>query len=612
MKIYRKISVLALAALVTAAGFTSCSEDDLSTNQYGKSGVNILAFGPMPITRGETMRVTGTQLNNVQQVLFPEGNQKLTASTTYIAADFTLKGSEEMTVTVPDQCVPGKLRLVTKGGDTIVSKSNITFSEEIKVTSATPNPVHPGDVLTIKGEYVWNIGQVMFFDHVTVDAEDFLKNTRNEIQVLVPMEAKPGPLYYNDGSESAENTLIIDMLNVDVANATAVSKAAPEFGELITITGENLDLVTSIDFPSVADVDFEVSNDGKSITVNVPDNCVSGTVVMNTASGLTTSFDITVPLASVSDTNPVKEVKVGQTITITGDKLDRITKLILPAIDTPLEKGQFTQSATQISFVVPEGMGDGKITLVQHENWSIESAKIEMYSDAPEQTFWSGTFECSAWQGMDAFAWGQYDWSQIAAGTKFNFYYKKINASDWGCMSLRHGTNWGNLPDIPGQYDFEESEGVISVVFTQAMLDDMIANQGFVVTGANYILSKITIPIEETVIWSGNFALGSWAAGMDDLSWGKYDWSQVSAGTTLKLYYEVDASVGNINIRFGNGNWKALPSTEGWGNDGNASPDPSETSIKTVLTAADVDQLNNNGGLVVCGAGIICKKIVLQ
>ena len=213
---------------------------------------------------------------------------------------------------------------------------------------------------------------------------------------------------------------------------------------------------------------------------------------------------------------------------------------------------------------------------------------------------------------MDAFAWGQYDWSQIAAGTKFNFYYKKINASDWGCMSLRHGTNWGNLPDIPGQYDFEESEGVISVVFTQAMLDDMIANQGFVVTGANYILSKITIPIEETVIWSGNFALGSWAAGMDDLSWGKYDWSQVSAGTTLKLYYEVDASVGYINIRFGNGNWKALPSTEGWGNEGNASPDPSETSIKTVLTAADVDQLNNNGGLVVCGAGIICKKIVLQ
>ena len=47
-----------MAALVTAVGFTSCSNDDLDTNQYNKSGVNILAFGPMPITRGETMRVT--------------------------------------------------------------------------------------------------------------------------------------------------------------------------------------------------------------------------------------------------------------------------------------------------------------------------------------------------------------------------------------------------------------------------------------------------------------------------------------------------------------------------------------------------------------------------
>ena len=78
-----------------------------------------------------------------------------------------------MTVTIPDQCVPGKLRLVTNNGETIVSASNITFVEEIKVSSMSPDPVHPGDVLTIKGEYVWNIGQVVFFDHVTVNAEDF-------------------------------------------------------------------------------------------------------------------------------------------------------------------------------------------------------------------------------------------------------------------------------------------------------------------------------------------------------------------------------------------------------------------------------------------------------
>ena len=248
MKLYHKISALAMAALVVTTGFTSCSEDDLDTNQYNKSGVNILGFGPMPITRGETMRLTGTKLDKVREVLFPEGNQKLTPATTFIKGDFAVQNSEEMTVTIPDLCVPGKLRLLTDSGDTIVSASNITFAEEIKVTSFSPTSIHPGDILTIKGEYVWNIGQVVFFDYVTVDAEDFVRNTRNEIQVRVPMEAKSGELVYNDGSDGAEN-IVIGNLNVDAAKATGVSNANPEFNETITITGENLDLPPSTSPP---------------------------------------------------------------------------------------------------------------------------------------------------------------------------------------------------------------------------------------------------------------------------------------------------------------------------------------------------------------------------
>lgn len=598
-----------MAALVLAAGFTSCSEDQLDTNQYNKSGVNILAFGPMPITRGATMRLTGTQLNNVKEVLFPEGNQKLTPSTTYISGEFTLQSSEEMTVTIPDQCVPGKLRLVTNDGQTIESASNITFAEEIKASSITPNPIHPGEVVSIKGDYVWNIGQVVFFDHVTVDAEDFLLNTRSEIQVIVPAEAKTGDVAYNDGSDGAEN-ISIGTLNIDEIKATGVSNPNPEFGEEITITGENLDLVTSIDFPAVADVPFQVANDGKSVRVTVPDNTVSGSVTLNSASGITTSVDIAVPLASVSSTEPVKDVKVGQTITIKGDKLDRIIHLILPAIDGAFT--DFTQTATQITFVVPEGMGDGKVTLVQHKNYSIESDKISMYSEAPETTIWAGNFEIGEWNaGMQDLAWGGYDWSTAQVGQVLTVYLTPNMSAGWSQIRIGNGS-WAALPGTADVNPLTAEDTKFSVTLTQAMIDELVNAGGLVICGAYFTVTKITLSILEEVIWSGNFALGSWAAGMDELSWGRYDWSQVSAGKTLKLYYEVDPSVGYINIRFGNGSWAALPSTQGWGSDGNASPDPSETSIKTVLTADDMDQLLNAGGLVICGAGIICKKVVLQ
>ena len=611
MKIYRKISVLAMAALVLASGLTSCGEDDLDTNQYNKSGVNILAFGPMPITRGATMRVTGTKLNNVKEVLFPEGNQKLTPATTYIKGDFSLQGSEEMTVTIPDQCVPGKLRLVTQSGDTVESASFITFAEEIKVSSISPNPVHPGDIVTIKGEYVWNIGQVVFFDHVVVNAEDFMLNTRNEIQVQVPMEAKTGDVAYNDGSDGAENT-VIESLTVDAPKATGISNAKPEFGDEITITGENLDLVATIDFPSVPGVEFTAAEDGKEIKVKVPANTVSGSIVMTSAAGITTSVDITVPLATVSSTNPVKDVKAGQTITIKGDKLDRIVEILLPAIDEPLVKGDFAQSATQISFEVPEGMGDGKVILIQHENYSVESDKISMYSEAPEYSIWAGNFTIGNWDaGMQELAWGGYDWSTVKPGQVLTVYLTPDMSAGWSQIRVGNGS-WAALPGTPDTTPLTAEDTKFSVTLTQAMIDEMVANGGLVVCGAYFTIKKITLSILETVIWSGTTALGGWANAVTDLSWGGYDWSQVTAGTTLKLYYDVDPSVGYINIRFGNGSWVALPSTAGWGNDGNASPDPSETSIKTVLTEADLEQLNNAGGLVVCGAGIICKKIVLQ
>lgn len=602
-----------MAALVLASGLTSCGEDDLDTNQYNKSGVNILAFGPMPITRGATMRVTGTKLNNVKEVLFPKGNQKLTPATEYINGEFSLQGSEEMTVTIPNQCVPGKLRLVTQSGDTVESASFITFAEEIKVSSITPNPVHPGDVVTIKGEYVWNIGQVVFFDHVVVNAEDFMLNTRNEIQVQVPMEAKTGEVAYNDGSDGAENTAIENLI-VDAPKATGVSNANPEFGDEITITGENLDLVATIDFPSVPGVEFTAAEDGKAIKVKVPANTVSGSIVMTSAAGITTSVDITVPLATLSSTSPVKDVKAGQTITIKGSKLDRIVEILLPAIDEPLVQGDFTQSVTEISFVVPEGMGDGKVILIQHENYSVESDKISMYSEAPEYSIWTGSVSCS-WDpsvAMSALSWGGYDWSTVKPGQVLTAYLTPDMSAGWAQIRFGNGS-WAALPGTDDTIALTAEDSKVSVTLTQAMIDELVANGGLVICGANFTVTKVTLSILEETIWSGSVTI-SWdgPVAMSDLSWGGYDWSKVSVGTTLKLYYEVDPTPGYINIRFGNGSWAALPSTQGWGNEGNASPDPSETSIKTVLTAEDLDQLVNAGGLVICGAGVICKKVVLQ
>jgi hypothetical protein len=212
---------------------------------------------------------------------------------------------------------------------------------------------------------------------------------------------------------------------------------------------------------------------------------------------------------------------------------------------------------------------------------------------------------------MQELAWGGYDWSTAKPGQVLTVYLTPDMSEGWSQIRVGNGS-WAPLPGTADVNPLTAEDTKFSVTLTQAMIDEMVANGGLVICGAFFTITKITLSILETTIWSGSFALGGWAAGMQELAWGGYDWSTVAVGTTVKLYYEVDPSVGYINIRFGNGSWAALPSTQGWGPDGNASPDPSETSIKTVLTAADMDQLLNAGGLVICGAGIICKKVVLQ
>ena len=610
----RKISVLAMAALVGMAGFTSCSDDSLDTNQYNKSGVNILGFGPMPITRGETMRVTGTNLNNVKEVLFPEGNQKITPATTFISGSFQRQNSEELTVTIPDQCVPGKLRLLTNDGKTVESVSNITFAEEIKVATNKKKKIHPGDILTIKGEYVWNIGQVVFFDFVAVNAEDFIVNTRNEIQVRVPMEAKTGEVVYNDGSEGAEN-ISLGTLDIDAAEATGVSNATPEFGETITITGENLDLVTRVDFPAVEDATFNTAEDGKSITVQVPSNTVSGSIVLTSYSGLTTSVDITMPLATVSSTDPVKDVKAGQTITIKGEKLDRITQLVLPAIEKPLEKGEFRQSASEIAFVVPEGMGDGRVILIQHENYSVESDKISMYSDAPETTIWSGNFVIGNWNaGMQDLAWGGYDWSTAVAGQVLTIYLKPDMSEGWSQIRVGNGS-WAALPGTSDVNPLTGEDTKFSVTLTQAMIDEMVANGGLVICGAFFTVSKITLSLLENVLWQGQAVVDDWGNQPYILSDGGPELlaAGMKVGSVIRCYLTPTDATWNCQVW--DGHWGAQFDDCDFSS-GNWNLAEHEGAIEFKVTDAIYKSITSAGGwggaFLLNGDNCICTKVSIK
>ena len=606
-KLYR-LFALSMVAL-TGLSLTGCSEDNLDTNPYNKSGVNIVAFGPSPILRTQEIRITGTNLESVSQVAFP-GEGAVVEKAAFNKVD-----AQNIYVNVPDASVPGKIKLIVGSDTAATSVTPITFVEPISITSISPTTgLSAGDEVTVTGEYVYNIYQAVFTSGVTgapVEAEDFTYVSRKEIRFRVPLAAESGIVTFNDGADwSYESETPLEILT---ATYTGLSTQNTDFGQQIQIMGTNLHTVETVMFPGGATSEFTVSEDKQSITTTIPEVTKPGpiTLVLYSGASLTTD-EITLPVIKISNISQSKDLKVGDVVTITGENFDRITGVTLPSI------GEFTGysiAGNTLTFTVPKDMGDGKVVLIQNSLISDE-VKVSMFNDSDETPIWAGEFVCSGWAGNQDLAWGGFDWTTIAAGTVLNFYYKKNTPGSWACISLRHGDNWGNLPDpIPGQYDLDEDEGVLKVTFPQNVLDDIIANGGLVITGDNYTLTRVTIPASEITLWQGELVVDDWGNQPNILSDGGTELLEagMKVGSVIRVY--LTPTEDEWNCQVWEGHWAAQFDGCDF-NSGNWNLSEHGGAIEFTVTQDVYNAITTAGGwggsFLLNGDNVICTKVTLQ
>ena len=597
-KIYNVLAVLVVVLM--GLSLAACSKDEYDTNPYNKSGINLLAFGPSPNTRSQEIRITGTNLTAVEKVIFPGGTIERAGQTIKVngaevlKANFNSVDNENIYVNIPEETVPGQIKLVA-GNDTVTSEGTLTFKEPIEVTSITPvTGLNAEDEISIKGDYVYNIAEVIFPSGVAgapVAAEEFTYVSRKEIRLRVPLAAESGIITMNDGAEWEVEYK--DPIEVITASVTSITPSA-DFGQEIKITGINLHTVESVLFPGGVPADFTVSADNKTITTTVPAECKSGALSLLLYSGAAlTTPEFAVPTVTIESATPKIDLVEGDEVTLKGQNFNRVIGVSLPGVGDILDYNIVDDNT--LTFTVPEEMTDGDVVLTQN-NYITATVTVEMRK--LEGVIWMGKENLSGWSNWGVFSWSGDIWNKfqqaINAAGQLTLHFKvtgdnpvfNLRMGDWSTpfndISIPYGDD-GNIR--PSQ---DDTDIIINLTAEeqQAMFGD--GGKGIVIWGDGIQLQyiKFIAAGAERVLWEGNVDTNSGWTNIEGI--GSDEGIELKAidpqpGAILRIYADFSAG---WQMKLLEGHWGPLY----WGG-----ADPAAAAPDDGMPAYDLDA---NGGCV--------------
>ena len=302
-------------------------------------------LAPNPVKAGTILTISGSDLDLVQQVIFVGADPVL---------EFVSQSASSMEIVVPATAQDGPVKLVPA--------SNLQISVDVEVemllptvSSISPNPVKNGETITITGSDLDLITNVSFGGAVEGSIQAGGNDT--EIVVDVPLTATEDLVTF---TTTASKTFTSDaLLSLVKPEVSSISPLPAQFGQEITITGTNLDLVAAVLFAGDVSQDVNMATTDM-LTVTVPIGALSGPVamVMHNGEAEASAIDFEVALSTNAVITDIPSlVSIGELISIVGENLDELNEVIFPGEVPATMFGQKT--ATLIEVFVPEGTSTG-------------------------------------------------------------------------------------------------------------------------------------------------------------------------------------------------------------------------------------------------------------
>ena len=346
---------------------TSCKKES-----SGTSGKTMLySYGPMPIARGAELRFIGENLDKVTAIALPGGIE-------IPAASFVTKTATLITISVPQNAVEGLVVVKSPDGD-ITTKTPIGFSEPISIASMSPGTIKADSVLTITGDYLNLVRQVIFTDRVTADSTTFITQSRYQLTLKVPAAAQTGKIAVSNGKADPIIVFSDAVLNVKLPVISSFGPNPVKAGTNLTITGIDLDLVKTVALGGNQNVAQFISKSATQLVLSVPALTQDDSLRVIPASGVKVKSSVKLTMVVPVVTITPLTAKNGEKITIKGTDLDLVTG----ATFSGNEAGTISnQTASSIDILVPLKATDGTIVLATNSGKTVSTAAVTLIKPA--------------------------------------------------------------------------------------------------------------------------------------------------------------------------------------------------------------------------------------
>jgi hypothetical protein len=254
-----------LIMLKTPAGDIT-SKTSFNINVKTTASITSMTLAARP---GENITLKGNFLNWINRIVFNRDK---------VVTTFISQSLNELVVTVPEDAQTGPLTITFLGTDSVDIETADTLKVALPLaTSIAPNPVKHAQNITITGTDL-DLTKKLIFTGVSAPVTDFVSQSATSLVVRVPGAATKGKLTFEaaSGMQTTSNTELDVLL-------PAIDTMAPnpvDPGADLTITGTNLDLVSSVTFANAPAVTSFVSRSPTDLVVKLPMGAARGKITL--------------------------------------------------------------------------------------------------------------------------------------------------------------------------------------------------------------------------------------------------------------------------------------------------------------------------------------------